>query len=160
MITPGMNNRILAFASVLSAMTTASCFAAANPHVGTWKFNPARSHIPNGVGKNLTVVYSEHGGSIKATMDGTEPDGSPKHSIWIGKFDGKPYPVRGTPAYDSVSYRVVDDHSASIEAFKHGKLMWWGTITISRDGKTRTANLRSTDAHGKTVITKKVYDKW
>ena len=34
-------------------------------------------------------------------------------------------------------------------------MMWWGTITISKDGKTRTALLSSTDAHGKKYTVKK-----
>jgi hypothetical protein len=159
MMPPRMNPRLLAVAVVISTIGTASCFGITNPHIGTWKFNASRSHIPSGIGKNSTVVYSELGDRIKATMDGTEGDGRPKHSVWIGRFDGKPYRVKGTPAYDSVSYRVVDDHTVSVEAFKHGKLMWWGMIAISGDGKTRTANLRSKDARGKTIITKKVYDK-
>jgi hypothetical protein len=31
---------------------------AASPHMGTWKFNEAKSKIPAGMGKNTTVVYA------------------------------------------------------------------------------------------------------
>jgi hypothetical protein len=34
-----------------------------------------------------------------------------------------------------------------------------GTITISKDGKTRTATLHSHDADGKKYTVKKVYDR-
>ena len=37
--------------------------------------------------------------------------------------------------------------------------MWWGTITISKDGKTRTALLHSIDSHGKKQTVTKVYDR-
>ena len=55
--------------------------------------------------------------------------------------------------------RVINDHTLFIQGLKDGKVMWWGTITISKDGKTRTALLHSTDAKGKKQTVKKVYDR-
>jgi len=54
---------------------------------------------------------------------------------------------------------VINDHTAVIEGLQDGKVMWWGTITISKDGKTRTAILHSTDAKWKKFTVKKVYDR-
>jgi hypothetical protein len=70
------------------------CFAA-NPHIGTWRFNEAKSKMHACVTKNYTITYSEQGDRIKATMDGTDRYGKPNHSVWLGKFDGKAYPVTG-----------------------------------------------------------------
>lgn len=49
--------------------------------------------------------------------------------------------------------------ASSGQGLKNGKVMWWGTITISKDGKTRTAILHSTDAEGRKYTVEKVYDR-
>jgi hypothetical protein len=54
---------------------------------------------------------------------------------------------------------VINDHTAVIEGLQDGKVMWLGTITISKDGKTRTATLYSTDANEKKYTVKKIYDR-
>lgn len=138
--------------------TAADCFAA-NPHIGTWRFNEAKSKMHAGVTKNNTITYSEQGERIKATADGTDSDGKPNHSVWVGKFDGKAYPVTGNPYHNAERYSVINDHTAGIEGLQDGKIVWWGTITISKDGKTRTATLHSHDANGKNYTVKKVYDR-
>ena len=138
--------------------TTADCLAA-NPHLGTWSFNDAKSKMHVGVTKNNTITYSEQGDRIKATMDGTDSDGTPNHTVWVGKFDGKVYPVTGNPHHNAERYRVINDHTAAIEGLQDGKVVWWGTITISKDGKTRTATLCSRDVNGEKFTVKKVYDR-
>ena len=150
--------RVATLAIALSFMTAAVCFAA-NPHIGTWKFNDAKSKIRPGVTRNSTLIYSEQGDKIKATADATDEGGKPIRWIWVGKFDGKAYPVKGNPHHNAASYRIINDHTAFVQGFKDGKLMWWGTITISKDGKTRTAILQSTDAKGKKFTVQKVYDR-
>jgi len=112
-----------------------------------------------GVTKNNTITYSEQGDRIKATMDGTDSDGRPNHTVWVGKFDGRVYPVTGNPHHNAERSRVINDHTAAIERLQDGKLVWWGTIAISKDGKTRTATLYSRDVSGKKFTVKKVYDR-
>jgi hypothetical protein len=139
-------------------MAVALCFAA-NPYIGTWRFNEAKSKMHAGVTRNNTMTYSEQGDRIKVTSDGIHSDGTRSHSVWIGKFDGKAYPVTGNPHHNAERCRVIDDHTAAIEGLQDGEVVWWGTITISKDGKTRTATLHSQDAKGKKFTVKKVYDR-
>ena len=153
-----MKTRIAVVAVALSFVTAAACFAA-NPHIGTWKLNAAKSRIPAGMGKNSIVVYAEQGDKIKVTVDGTDKDGKPTHSVWVGKFDGKAYPVRGNLPYNSVGYRVINDRTNAIQAIKDGKVMWSGTITVTKDGKSRTVSIHGTDANGKKFKGKAVYNK-
>lgn len=152
-----MNNTRIAVVA-LSFVTAASCFAA-NAHIGTWKLNEAKSKTPAGMGKNSTVVYSEEGDKIKVTVDGTGKDGKPTHSVWVGKFDGKAYPLKGNLPYNALGYRVINDRTNYIQALKDGKMMWSGTITVSKDGKSRTVNIHGTDANGKKFSGKSVYNK-
>jgi hypothetical protein len=153
-----IKTRIAVVAVALSFVAAAACFAA-NPHMGTWKFNEAKSKIPAGMGKNTTVVYAEQKDKIKVTVDGVDKDGKPTHSVWVGKFDGKSYPVKGNLPYNSVAYKMVNDRTNDITTTKDGKLVWSGRITVSADGKSRTVTINGTGADGKKFSGKAVYDK-
>ena len=153
-----MKTRIAIVAVALSFVAAAACFAA-NPHMGTWKLNEAKSKLAPGMGKNSTVVYSEQKDKVKITVDGVDKDGKPTHSVWVGKFDGKAYPVKGNLPYNSVAYKVVNDRTNDITAMKDGKIGWSGRITVSADGKSRTVTINGTDENGKKFKAKAVYDK-
>jgi hypothetical protein len=153
-----IRTRIAVVAVALSFIAATACFAA-NPHMGTWKLNETKSKLVPGMGKNTMVVYAEQGEKIKVTVDGVDKDGKPTHSVWVGKFDGKAYPVEGNLPYDSVAYKVVNDRTNDITTTKDGKTVWSGKITVSADGKSRTVSLNGTDADGKKFKGKAVYDK-
>jgi len=133
------------------------CFA--SPTLGTWKLNEAKSKIPAGAPKNLTVVYEAKGDSIKCTIDGVDGQGKPTHTEWTGKFDGKDYPVTGDPNSDTRAIKQVDDHTAELTVKKGGKVTITGKAVVSADGKTRTVTLSGTDAAGKHIEITAVYDK-
>ena len=154
-----MKSRIAVVSVALSFVGATACFAA-NPHMGTWKLNEAKSKMPAGMGKNTTVVYEEQKkDTIKVTVDGVDKDGKPTHSVWIGKFDGKAIPVKGNLPYNSVAYKVVNERTNDITTWKDGKVVWSGRIEVSKDGKSRTVTINGTDANGKKFKGKAVYDK-
>ena len=137
----------------------AVCYAADNPNMGTWKLNEAKSKIGAGATKNSTVVYEAAGDSTKVTVDGTNADGTPAHSEWTGKFDGKDYPVTGDPTADTRSYKQVNDHTLALTNKKGGKVVMTARIVVSADGKSRTVTGSGTNAEGKKVSSVSVYDK-
>jgi hypothetical protein len=151
-----VRSAVLTAAALFVGLTM--CFAA-NPHLGTWKLNEAKSKLTPGVPKNLTVSYEAAGDSIKATLDGVDGEGKPTHNEWTGKFDGKEYPVTGDPASDMRSYKMIDDRTLEVTVKKEGKVTVAGRISISADGKTRTLTITATDAAGKKVKSTAVYDK-
>ena len=153
-----MKTRIAVVAVALSFVAAGACFAA-NPQIGTWKLNEAKSKLAAGMGKNTTVTYVEQKDKIRVTVDGVDKDGKPTHSVWVGKFDGKAYPVKGNLPYNSVAYKVVNDRTNDITAMKDGKIGWSGRITVSADGKSRTVTINGTDANGKKFKGTAVYDK-
>lgn len=130
-----------------------------NPHMGTWKLNEAKSKMPAGMGKNTTVTYSEQKDNIKVAVIGVDKAGKPTHSVWVGKFDGKAYPVKGNLPYNSVAYKMVNDRTNDITTMKDGKVVWSGRIEVSKDGKSRTVSINGTGADGKKFTGKAVYDK-
>ena len=132
---------------------------AANPTIGTWKLNEAKSKLVPGTPKNHTVVYAAAGDSIKCTIDGVDGQGKPTHNEWTGKFDGKDYPVTGDPNSDTRALKQIDDHTAELTVKKGGKVTVTGKAVVSADGKTRTITLSGTDAAGKHIESTAVYDK-
>jgi hypothetical protein len=142
----------------LSLITTAACFAA-SPQMGTWKLNEAKSKMVPGMGKNNMVVYTQKGDRVQVTVDGVDKNGKATHSVWVGKFDGKAYKTKGNMMWDSSAYRMVNDRTNEITTMKNGKVVWTGTITVAKDGKSRTVTVNGTDAKGKKFTEKAVYDK-
>src|SRR6266404_3295583 len=153
-----IKTRIAAVAVALSFTAATACFAA-NPQMGTWKLNEAKSKLVPGMGKTTTVTYAEQKDKIKITVDGVGKDGKPTHSVWIGKFDGKAYPVKGNLPYNSVAYKVVNDRTNDITVMKDGKIGWTGQITVAADGKSRTVTIMEQTRTGRKFKGKAVYDK-
>jgi hypothetical protein len=153
-----MKTRIAVMALAVSFMAAGACFAA-NPHMGTWKLNEAKSKLAPAMGKNNTVVYSEAKDQMKVTVDGVDKDGKPTHGVWVGQADGKTYKMKGNLAWDAAAYKVVNDHTYGITTMKGEKVRTTGTSTVSADGKTRTVAVEGTDADGKKFKAKTVYDK-
>jgi hypothetical protein len=146
-------------------LTLAFCFLAgaaclaADPQIGTWKLNEAKSKITPGTLKNTHVVYSSMLGQVKIKSDGIDGTGKPVHVEWSGKFDGKDYPVIGDPNSDARSYTKVNDRTLTTTNKKNGKVTVTGQIVVSADGKSRTLTLNGTTPKGKKFKNVAVYDK-
>jgi hypothetical protein len=132
--------------------------AADDAFMGTWKLNEAKSKIGEGAPKVTTVVYEPAGDHVKITVDSTAADGSALHEVWIGRFDGKGYSVKGDLT-DMRSYSKVDSRTLRFTAKKHDKVIITGTIKLSGDGMSRTVMRTDIDANGKKVNSMNFYDK-
>jgi hypothetical protein len=146
-------------------LTLAFCFLAgtaclaADPLMGTWKLNEAKSKFTPGTAKFNTVTFKSMLGNIKVTQDGIDANGKPMHVEWSGKFDGKDYPATGDPNADTRSYRKVDDRTLELTVKKNGKVTVTGRTAVSVDGKSRTSTVSGTTPKGKKFKNVVVYDK-
>jgi len=134
------------------------CFAA-NPSLGTWKLNEAKSKLSPGLPKNVTVKYEAAGDNIRGTIDGVDGQGKPTHAGWTGKFDGKDYPVTGDPSSDTRAIKQIDERNYELTVKKGSKVTMTGKAVISADGKSRTVTVSGTNAAGKKIESTAVYDK-
>ena len=121
---------------MLSLAASAVCLA--NPHMGTWMLNEAKSKSAAGAAKNQTVIYAAAGDQIKVTVDGKDADGKSTHNEWNGKFDGKDYPVTGDPTSDMRAYKESGANTLEMTIKKDGKVTVTGKIVVAEDGKSRT----------------------
>ncbi len=141
--------RLLILSAVLCLTATASALAG-SAHLGTWKLDESKSKIGPDSPKNHTVSYTEaKDGMMTLTVDGVGKDGKTIHWTWMGKFDGKPYKVEGSSAFDSIAYTATNDRTNTGTGTKDGKEVFTGTIKVSKDGKTRKVTTVTTGADGK-----------
>src|SRR6202790_5348567 len=87
-------------------LAIASTAFAADPAIGTWKLNVAKSTFsPGPAPKSQTRTYVETPQGITLTIKTTAADGKESTTTLTFKDDGKPYPVSGNPAFDLVSVK-------------------------------------------------------
>jgi hypothetical protein len=147
------------FGLILAAcfLSAGACFA--NPHMGTWKLDTAKSMLGKGARNNTVNYEGEFPFRVKVLIDGIDAHGHPFHSAWDGHFDGKDYPVTGDSTSDSRSYTKVNENTLDFTAKKAGKVVTSGRIVVAADEKTRTVTSWSTNAKGKKVKSVAVYHK-
>jgi hypothetical protein len=154
-----MKTKAIGLTTTLFLLAATACFAA-SPMLGTWKLNAKKSKLAPGEGSNETVVYSPGMfGKMKCSVDGVDAKGKPTHSEWIGRFDGKDYPVKGDPHSDARSYTMVNDHTYDAVEKKNGKVVDKVRIVVSADGKSRTVTAWGTNKKGKKFKSVGVYNK-
>src|SRR5215469_9588614 len=153
-----MKTKMIRLTLAVYFLLGAACFAA-NPQMGTWKLNEAKSKITPKTAKYTTVVYEAAGDKVKVTVSGVDAKGKALRNLWTGKFDGKDYPVIGDPTSDARSYKQRDDRNAEFNVMYHGRLAGSGRVVVSADGKSRTVTTSGTDRDGKAFKNVSVYDK-
>ena len=153
-----MKTKTIGLTLAVSLAAGAACFAA-NPQMGTWKLNQAKSRFTPGATKNTMVVYEAAGDQVKVTVNGIDAKGKSTHNQWTGRFDGKNYPVTGDPNSDSRSYKKIDDRTLELTNWNHGRVTGTGQIAVAPDGKTRTVTLSGTNPKGKKFKATAVYYK-
>ena len=148
-----MRMRILvggAVAALSVAAMVVTLAAQADPFVGTWKTNVAKSkYSPGPAPKSATLVITAEAGGYKQVTDTVPATGAATHAEVSWKFDGKDNPVKGNPSVDTTSYAKTDAHTYTATSKKGGKVVVTSKIVISADGKTRTTTQTGTTTDGK-----------
>ena len=133
---------------------------AADPLVGTWKLNVAKStYSPGPPQKSGTVKFEAAGEGVKLTADIQDADGSATHTEYTGNYDGKDNPITGSATADTVSLKRIDANTTERTDKKGGKVVATFTRKVSSDGKTLTVTHKGTNAQGKPVNNLLVLEK-
>jgi len=123
-----------------------------DPLLGTWTLVVAQSkYTPGPAPKALAIRFAAAGDGIKVTVDETGADGRVIHSEFSANYDGKEYPITGSPVADSVSLQRVSAQTTLRTDKKQGKVVGLFAWRISPDGKTLTALAKGVDASGQPV---------
>lgn len=144
----------------LVSVWTQNTIAQADPHMGTWVLNVAKSkYSPGPPPKEQTSIYSAAGENLKVSTKGMSADGKPTMTEFTATFDGKDHPVKGNPDWDAVSIKRVDSHTIEFTRKRAGKMVQTATSVVSKDGKTRTITSTGVNAQGQKISTVGVYEK-
>jgi hypothetical protein len=128
--------------------------------VGTWKLNVSKSkYEPGPAPKSATVKYEAADGGYKRSGDSIGADGKTTSMEYTAKYDGKDYPVSGSPLFDSIAVKKINDHTAEATMKKGGKPVLSAKREVSHDGKVMTIIMTGTNEKGEKIHNKAVYDK-
>jgi hypothetical protein len=153
------------FTSILAASAFAVAlpqagFAQADPVLGTWKLNLAKStYAPGQAPRSLTVTYQGAGANLTATADTIDAAGNAAKAVFVRIYDGQPHPTTGSPDYDASAYTRVDANIYIISRTKAGRFVEVDTQVLSQDGRTNTITTRGITAAGQPTNIVQVYDK-
>lgn len=140
--------------------STRAVSAQADPAIGTWKLNTAKSkYDPGPMPKSNMITITAAASGLHVVAKGEDAAGKPTGIDYTATSDGKDSPVKGAPAYDTTSLKRVDANTTEQTRKKEGKTVQTATRKISADGKTMTVTTRGKDETGRTLNTVAVYDK-
>ena len=150
--------------ALISSMAVSAI--AADPIIGTWNLNVAKSKFfpvrPKDMRpppKQRTEVYREiEGDQIEMTSRETQTDGSSRIGdplIWP-RTGGM---VKGGQAPRSWVETLVEPGNWYVTALSDGKQLGIRYKTVSRDGKTLLQTLKGVDASGKPIQQVEVYER-
>ena len=151
----------------LSAQDTKSkSVKAADPYVGTWKLNIAKSKIPpsptgQAAPKEETRLVRALGDQYELTFTGTRTDGSAISAKYTYAQQGGVFKNEQSAPPQGISeiVTVINPSDQYLTMLQNGKQVGVTHIVISKDGKTTSATFKATDAKGKPYESLVVYEK-
>ena len=150
---------VIALIAVAGRASVASA-ADSDPIVGTWQLNASKSTFSAGPAiRNQTRTYSQAGDKITLVMTTTGADGKEVTTHTTYQLNGKDYPVTGTPDYDSLAAKRIDNNTAEFILKKGGKEIGTTSRTVSKDGRTLTTKIETTGASGQKTDNVMVFDR-
>lgn len=145
--------------TIVMLAVTAIALSAAEPYLGTWKANLAKSkYNPGPAPKSVVATYTKDGEWVVLKNDTVSADGQTVSRTNRYKRDGKEYPFNGPQGKGTIAVKAINDYvtdavikSDSGHAMVHA--------VISKDGKTRRQTITGTNADGKKMKNTVVFEK-
>jgi hypothetical protein len=154
--------RTLLVGTVLAMVGPAVALAAApaDPVLGTWKLNLAKSTFsPGPAPKSQVRTYTQTAEGIALAWTAVGADGKESVVKVTFKADGQDYPVTGSPDFDAIALKRVDAFTVESTQKKGGKTVGTTVRTVSKDGEVLTLASKGTSANGVAFANTAVFDK-
>lgn len=149
----------LALGALLSLSSAAIARDAPDLVVGTWHLNLAKSTGNAPLPKSETRTYASTPYGIALTWKRESADGKNSIVSTTFKYDGKDYPVTGSPDLDTLNAKRVDANTIESTLKRMGKDIGTAKRTVSTDGKMLTLDSKLTTTKNDEVTTTYVYDR-
>ena len=151
-----------ALALAFALLTVPHLVSAADPFVGTFKLNVARSATSGGqLPAEMRLTISEDGRNLLIATSGKTAAGSPITAdvLVVPKAGGKVKAPAGERNYDSTVVSRSNPNTIDVVAQQKGKETARVTLALSRDGKTLTRSFTSTNAQGRPLTATSVLER-
>lgn len=109
--------------------------------------------------RSQTRVIEVKGLQETGRHTGVDAQGNPVVVEYTVTADGKKYPYKGSPDWDSLAVTQIDGYTTEFTQSGPGKASIRGTRVVSKDGKTLTVSGKGTTANGEPVFLVMVFDK-
>jgi hypothetical protein len=144
---------LVAGLSILSAQ-------GADPRVGTWHLNVAKSKYSPGPAPKSQMLKIEAAGKGETVSSETvSATGEKTTTSYTAEFDGKPHPLKGSALADMVTLKRIDANTTERVDSKGGKTVTTYHRVVSQDGKTMTVTSKGTNAQGQATSNVVVFEK-
>ncbi len=147
----------LALGAWLAVSSVALAADAPDAVVGTWKLDTSKSTSNMPLPKSETRTYTATPNGVAVTWTRVGADGKESTVQTTFTYDGKDYPVTGSPDFDALSAKRVDANTVESVQKRDGKDVGMTRRALSADGKTLTLNSKLTNAKGMQVNAVMVY---
>jgi hypothetical protein len=145
---------------LLVATATVITLLAADPIVGTWKLNVAKSKFtPGPAPKSQTNTYTSDGDWIIGKNEVVNADGKVTVANPRYKRDGKEYPYQSMTGESGTIVNKALDANTFESTIKAGKQAGTTRTVVSKDGKTFTRTIKGTDPQGRQVNNVLLFEK-
>jgi len=132
----------------------------ADPVVGTWKLNLAKSTFGGGPAlKSQIRTYSQSARGLTLKMKTVSADGKETTTQATYQLNGTDHPSMGNPDFDSLSGMQIDTNTVEFTLKKAGKPIGKIRRAVSKDGQTLKINFVITNADGIQTAALTVFDK-
>jgi hypothetical protein len=137
---------------------------APHPLEGTWKLNAAQSKFaPNHAAapKEETMVFRVVGDQFELTDTGTQKDGAAIAGKYTSPLNGGVFKVLQPAPTEGESYieTTFGPGNRFLTQIKNGKQTQVQHLVLSKDGRTMSITIKSTDAKGRPFESVSVFDK-
>ena len=145
---------------VFGATATALAAGTADPAIGTWTLNLAKSkYHADRAPKSMTRTYSAGAAGTDMKISGVASDGSAISQSATLTYDGKDCAVTGSADFDTLSLKKINGTTVKSQLKKSGKIVGGSTRTISGQGKVLTLSTSLKTDKGGTTHEVAVFDK-
>lgn len=143
---------------LLVFLGTATLYAA-DPYVGTWKFNAAKSVSTTTAPppKEVTILIEEQGDDLYVALTGTAANGTKIVNKFSGQM-GSTMKLIESP-YESITTKSIAPNIRDLTYVINGKEVLWQHAILGGDGKTLCLINRGVNQQGAFAETVQVFDK-
>jgi hypothetical protein len=140
---------ILTFAAGGSA-SVAQSPAPGDPRVlGTWNLDVAKSKFTPGPPPTSQIrTYEPHDSGYRATIKTTYATRKPTFVEYVANYDSLEYPVAGSPDYDTIRLKKVDQSTSEATLGHAGRVFATTRRVMSEDGQTMTITFHADELQG------------